>query len=340
MMDNAMEIFTIIGAPARVLGRAPLMTRYLWNGFSRTWHNDDYARLRYGKHYRLRPWLLFDIEELEIVEHLINRGTDKRVLDFRKHQIEALQITAVVGGLVAGAALTTQQLPGMDEVSYLTRALLVVALVMALLATFFTCLQQRTYGFIEEPTAFRAWLSNGVRYVNSQGQTVLQSSTVSQQLLQVPFELLCISITTFLIGIGVYLGSALTQHLDLGSEDEGFGNRAVLITFIVTSIFALSLLGQLLGGKDVENTRLGRLTDAFSVNDRDLPSLDIPMLPRTHNVSPTTNVRDMGDEGFASLASALQEAAAAHHLCAAAEEKTARLWEKIATLPRHPIIVG
>jgi hypothetical protein len=136
---------------------------------------------------------------------------------------------------------------------------------MSLLATFFTCLQQRTYGFLEEPSAIRAWLTNGVRYTNAEGREVFQSSIISQQLLQAPFELLCISITTFLAGIGVYLGSAMTQHLKLGSEDEIIGNRGVLVAFVVGSAFALSLLGQLLGGRDLENRRCRDLTEHFNV---------------------------------------------------------------------------
>lgn len=90
-----MEIFAAIGAPARVVGRLPFATRGLWNGFSRTWQNDAYARARYGQQYRWRPWLLFDLEELEVVEDLINNGTDK-VVDFRKNQLNAFQMLAIV----------------------------------------------------------------------------------------------------------------------------------------------------------------------------------------------------------------------------------------------------
>ncbi|QDS73268.1 hypothetical protein FKW77_004733 [Venturia effusa] len=199
----------------RLLGRLPLVTRYIWNGFSRTWHNHEYARHRFGLRYLSKPWLLFDVEELEIVEELINRADDKKVMMFRRHQLDAFQMVAIVGALVAGAAITMMQLPGMEEVTYVARAFFIIALVMALLAAFFTCIQQRTYGFIEEPAAIRAWLTNGIRYVNCEGREVYQSSTNSHQLLQAPFELLCISFSTFIAGIGVYLGSAMTQHINL-----------------------------------------------------------------------------------------------------------------------------
>ncbi|KAL9618177.1 MAG: hypothetical protein Q9160_007073 [Pyrenula sp. 1 TL-2023] len=130
------------------------------------------------------------------------------------------------------------------------------------LAIFFTCLQQRTYGFAQSPSAIRAWLSNGVFYTNAEDRRVMQSSLVSYQLLQAPFELLCISITLFLGAIGVYLGSALNQNIPLSSPRIFEGNRGVLIAFVIGTFFALSLFGQLLGGRDVEQERWMRHMEA------------------------------------------------------------------------------
>jgi hypothetical protein len=103
-----------------------------------------------------------------------------------------------------------------------------------------------------------------MRYVDKHGREILQSSTVSHQLLQVPFELLCISITAYLGGLGVYLGSAFTLSLHLGGgfSDE-VGNRGVFITYLATCSFTLCLLGQLLGGRDVENKRCAKVGDSF-----------------------------------------------------------------------------
>ena len=174
---------------------------------------------------------------------------------------------------MAGITVTTLQLPGLDNTSAVARGCLIIALVMAVQATFFTCLQQQTYGFIEHPAAVRAWLSNGKRYFNSEGREVLQSSTISHQLLYIPFELLCISITTFHVGIGIYLGSAYVQSVELSSDPTRWADRSVMIAYIVSSGFALSLLGQLLGGKDFENRKLHlRPVDAVPDGDK-VPTL-------------------------------------------------------------------
>jgi hypothetical protein len=161
-------------------------------------------------------------------------------------------------------------LPGIDQVFYGDRAFFILTLVNALLATFFTCLQHRTYGFLEEPAAIRAWLANGVVQTNSEGFQRFQSSMTSQQILQVPFELLCISITTFLCGICVYLGSSFYQNLKLGSEDAFLGNLGMFITFFVITSFVLAFLGQLLGGRDLENRRCKNLAENFRLGDMGL----------------------------------------------------------------------
>jgi hypothetical protein len=248
---------------------------------------------------------------------------------------------------VAGAALSAHQLPSLDEVNYSSRGFFSVSLVTSLLATFFTCLQQRTYGFLEEPAAIRAWLTNGQQYTGADGSCVFQSTTVSHQLLQVPYELLCISITTFLAALGVYYGSALGNNVKLGTlsggQDVSVGNRGVLIAFVVSTAFTLSLLGQLLGGKDIENRRCRKLTEAFHVGgkglvldeerrrSREWASLSSPL--RTENQVPYEDVG--GEQAFSSsekasgLIKALADATAAHKACAAADAEVARWYQQM-----------
>ena len=98
-------------------------------------------------------------------------------------------------------------------------------------------------------------MANGVQYVDADGRDAMQSSIVAHQMLQTPFELLCISITTFILGLGVYLGSAWKQNVDLGVE-QSIGNRGVLIAFCVATAFCLGLMGQALGGKDFERHKM------------------------------------------------------------------------------------
>ncbi|KAF2840358.1 hypothetical protein M501DRAFT_1002698 [Patellaria atrata CBS 101060] len=94
--DTITEIFTILGAPARLYGRLPFATRYLWFGFWGPVVNADYARSRYGGSWHWRPWLFFDMQELESLEDLINAGTDEQILWYRKNQLEAFQMVSIV----------------------------------------------------------------------------------------------------------------------------------------------------------------------------------------------------------------------------------------------------
>ncbi len=128
-----------------------------------------------------------------------------------------------------------------------------VSVVESLIAIFFTCYQQRALIFIRRPVEFRAWMSNGLRYVNAGGTTVFQSSMASHQFLQAPFELLGISITLFLAALGIYLGSAYMNNVALNTG--GVGNLGVLIAYIVAAAFGLALFGHLLGEKDIEFER-------------------------------------------------------------------------------------
>lgn len=253
--------------------------------------------------------------------------------------------------LVAGIAVTALQLPSIDEVSYLARGLFSIALVISLLATFFTCLQQRTYGFVEEPGAIRAWLSNGVRYTDYDGRDVFQSSAVSHNLLQAPFEFLCISITSFLVGFAVYLGSAWRQNLGLGlASEQAIGPLGVLIAFIVGAGFALALLGQVLGTKDIERNRFWELNPEGNINTAAAgvavtPSIEVhptqgfrrtgtgqreasdsKTVEETVTV-PANGVGETEKTNASSLEQALRRAAQAHREAAAADQEVARWLE-------------
>jgi hypothetical protein len=160
--------------------------------------------------------------------------------------------------LISQVAITALTLPSIHETHFTARGLFTVSVVLSVLAIFFTCLQQRTIGYIQKPEELKAWLSNGIRYKNSAGEMVFQSSMVTHQLLQAPFELLGISITLFIAGFGVYLGSAVTRDIALnthGSEGAVVANRGVLGAFVAATMFASLTFGQLLGGKDNETAR-------------------------------------------------------------------------------------
>lgn len=102
MNMDAPEFFAILGFPVRVLGRAPLVLRYLWGANANILLPSSYARERYGPSYKLRPWLLLDARDLEPLERLINEGSDDEVLDFRSAQLAIGSSTAVVVSIWLG----------------------------------------------------------------------------------------------------------------------------------------------------------------------------------------------------------------------------------------------
>ena len=91
------EIWSAIGTPARAAARFLLVPRYFINGFShiRTWNDNAYALARYGPSYRWRIWLLFDAEDLEELEHLINQGADREVLELREAKLEQFRLVEI-----------------------------------------------------------------------------------------------------------------------------------------------------------------------------------------------------------------------------------------------------
>lgn len=123
---------------------------------------------------------------------------------------------------------------------------------LSLLATFFTCLQQRELIAVRTAPALRSWLSNGIRYTNADGELVFQSSLASLTLLESPYEYLSIAIVNFVVGVSAYLGSAYFKGLSLHSEKGVLTNIAVIVYFAVGTGFAFSLFPLLLGTKDKE----------------------------------------------------------------------------------------
>ena len=143
--------------------------------------------------------------------------------------------------MLAAVALQAFSLPSLAETHFTARACFILATALSVLATFFTCIQQREFSTARSPAALRAWLSNGVRYRNHQGDYVYQSSMTARHLLDGPYEFLAISVANFLAGMASYLGSAWVRNISLGNV-EGNGQRledlAVIVYFGVGLIAA------------------------------------------------------------------------------------------------------
>lgn len=182
----------------------------------------------------------------------------------------------------------------------------------------------------------RLWLAS-VQYVNERtAMTEWRSSIVAHQILEAPFEIVSMSITLFVIGLGTYLGSCWNYNLPL-STDSG-GNRGILIAFIIPTVFVLLMYGHMVGMKDVE---LAQVADIMGKDG----------LPK-HAVAPVSSLD--GGEAFPKQASsrvaymqtrsvgsdtttldaALQVAADAHRRSAQASMEIASQYEHL--LSRKP----
>ncbi|OCL09517.1 hypothetical protein AOQ84DRAFT_388114 [Glonium stellatum] len=334
-MLEMVEIFSAFGSPARLAGRALLAERFVSSGFSTIRGTSAYAETRFGKSYKWRPWLLLDIKDLEALESLINEGTDAQIEAFRASQLSVCGMIAIIGALVAQAGLSALQLPQLEKVHYVARGVFIMSLVMSLLAVFFAGHQQSSFGRATETAAVRAWLSSGTRYDESLGKTVLRSSMVSHMILHAPFEVVTMSIVLFVVGLGVYLGSGWTGNLDLNTG--GNGNRAVLIAFIVPTIFVLLMFGHLIGSKDREDVKASKENPNFVAPTYGLTKslaptsgTDLEYCPQlkhrgTSLAGKTYSASNNGNE----LRHALRDAAAAYRECAKANEEVARRYEQL-----------
>jgi hypothetical protein len=168
------------------------------------------------------------------------------------------------GALLAAVALQAFSLPSLAETHFAARACLILTTALGVLATFFTCIQQREFSTARSPAALRAWLSNGVRYRNHQGNYVYQSSMTVRHLLDGPYEFLAISVANFLAGMASYLGSAWVRNISLGNV-EGNGRRledlAVIVYFSVGLIAAASAFNLWILCKARERTLNGEVLE-------------------------------------------------------------------------------
>ncbi|KAK3048530.1 hypothetical protein LTR09_010194 [Extremus antarcticus] len=330
-MIDTIELFSFLGFPARVAGRALLAFRYVMNRGSTAHVTTDYAERRFGKSVRWKPWITIDTKELEEHEELINRGDDAHVESWRVSQLSVCGMIAIIGALVASCGVTALQLPGLENCHYIARVSFVMSLVMSLMSVFFSGLQQSSFGGQIETKDLRMWLANGT-YWNDRTQTQdLRSSIVAHQILQAPFEVVIMSITLFIVGLGTYLGSSWEHNLPLSAGAEG--NRAVLIAFVVPTIFVLLMYGQLLGLKDREMVKAADERGAQSM----LKQLTSPVrgLSEVEAAAQLAQRKDAHVEAVAvgpdlsALRGALQAAIDAQRECARAYEEIAKQYERL-----------
>jgi hypothetical protein len=202
-----------------------------------------------------------------------------------------------------------------------------MSLVLSILAVFFSGLQQSSFGRANDAKDLRRWLTGGVRWNEDNTKTELQSSMVAHMILQAPFEIVTMSITLFVVGLGVYLGSSWKEGLPLNTGSNG--NRAVLIAFVIPTVFVLLMYGHMMGLKDRELERADELSD-IQVTKR-VPKIegDLAEDLEAGDQQKENGVSLVDGAGLKELAFALKETAEAHRKCARADEEIARQYERL-----------
>lgn len=242
----------MLGFPARLAGRLPMLARYVWKNFpSHLTHR--YAEVRFGKSWKFRPWLILDIEALEYTEDLLNNGDDKKVSAYREAQLNSSNSVGVMGSIVASVAMSGLSLPDLASVHFVVRGAFIISVIMSLLGVFFAIVQQQSLASAADPQDFRIWLTNGRKYVSHHGKEVYQSSLAGHMTLQAPFEFVAISITAFIFALGLYLtfGWAYKLGESTGVEPD----RAVFLAYLIVGVFAALVFGQVIGIKEWELRR-------------------------------------------------------------------------------------
>lgn len=134
---------------------------------------------------------------------------------------------------------------------------------LSILATFFICIQQRELSIVGDAPALRAWLSNGIRYTNSNDEAVFQSSLAALTLLESPYEYLGIAVTNFIVGMAAFMVGSWRDRAKLHAGDATLKETAVLIYFAVGTGFAMCMFPVLLGSKDQESRAVGHVLPGF-----------------------------------------------------------------------------
>jgi len=200
-----------------------------------------------------------------------------------------------------------------------------MSLMLAFISVFFSGLQQSSFGRAAEPRDLRVWLSSGARWNEEKKRSELQSSMVAHMILQAPFEIVVMSITLFIVGFGVYLGSSWADDVKLNIGYEG--NRAVLIAFIIPTVFALVMYGHMMGLKDRELVKGNkRISTDLKFDEESRNDVEVAFeagFADLGSMRKTTVVK----ESMQGLTFALKEAAEAHRKCAKADEEVAKMYE-------------
>lgn len=126
-------------------------------------------------------------------------------------------------------AVTGLSLPNLSATHWLARACLLFAVISGCLSVYYSCVLQRIIGQLYSPALVREWLRLSSK---DDWETASLAAIFT---LSAPFELMGVSIFSFLLGLAVYQGFTWIYSLDTAAGPHD--SRNVFIFFIVGTGF-------------------------------------------------------------------------------------------------------
>lgn len=150
------------------------------------------------------------------------------------------------GAIIAQVAITSLSLEAMRQVHWTATAFLVASLIFGAISVYVSFVVQEELNAFHNAASFKVWLSEAPRQQHEQPlpaqpdtPQTQNSSTLVAIILVTPSGLLSLSLNSFVIGFGIYLGCLYT-----GDFAEGYGKTGslgVLIFYLVSAFTATFL---------------------------------------------------------------------------------------------------
>ncbi|KAK4159932.1 hypothetical protein QBC43DRAFT_326355 [Cladorrhinum sp. PSN259] len=172
----------------------------------------------------------------------ILRGPAQDVAAFRNALASNMNMAAVAGAIVAQIGITALALSGVERAHWTAAAFFVASLVFGLLSVYVSFIVQQELNSLVGQDQIVDWLSRPQRLnrgvtPNAEQELELpnrrEASAISAIMLASPPGMLNLSLNTFLVGLGVYLGSVYTR--DLIPEFGKGGSLGLLVFYLVAA---------------------------------------------------------------------------------------------------------
>ncbi|KAF2799527.1 hypothetical protein K505DRAFT_370952 [Melanomma pulvis-pyrius CBS 109.77] len=196
------------------------------------------------------------------VERYVVPAQDHEVIAFMKSYTSSFNMIGVAGAIIAQVAITALSLTGLDDSHWTAEAFFVISIVTGALSVFFSCANSPSLHGLHSADDIRDFLTKPSRSADRQQLNDLlkkterlvipnedhldalrkyrwrTASAYSAVMLVVPMYLLNVALSTFLTGLGIYLGKLYTGNL---IPSFGSGALGILVIYIGSTLVGLSI---------------------------------------------------------------------------------------------------